>query len=54
MNGWVIPKVIAMVPLCAFFAFARIDMANAYYQDLKAAPDQAMLGPTIGSGQVFS
>src|SRR6266576_4424940 len=55
MNAWVIPKVIAVVPLSALFAFARIDMANAYYADLKVggADQAAALAAASGTGQVM-
>ena len=54
MNAWVIPKVIAIVPLSAYFAFARIEMANAYYGDLKGGSDQAALAAVSGGGQVVT
>ena len=55
MNAWVIPKVIAVVPLSALFAFARIDMANAYYADLKVggADQAAALATASATGQVM-
>jgi len=54
LSAWVIPKVIAVVPLSALFAFARIDMANAYYGDLKVGSDQAALTAVAGGGQVVT
>ncbi|TME63059.1 MAG: hypothetical protein E6I51_05240, partial [Chloroflexi bacterium] len=42
------------MPLSALFAFARIDMANAYYGDLKVGSDQAALTAVAGGGQVVT
>ncbi len=54
MNARVMLKIVAVVPLTALFAFARIEMANAYYDNPKAASEHATLTSAGGSGHVVT
>ena len=46
-------KIAAVVPLTAYFAFARIEMANASYDDPKVA-EHATLNFAGGGGQIVT
>lgn len=49
MNTRVVLKIVAVVPLTALFAFARIEMANAYYDHPTAASEHTTVSSPGGS-----
>jgi len=53
MDAKHVPKIIAIVPIAALFAFARIELANAYYEHVTVGGDQAAVS-TGSHAQVSS
>src|SRR2546428_14135209 len=47
-----IPKIVAVGTIAAFFAFARIELANAYYEHMTVGADQTSVSAPAGHAQV--
>src|SRR2546428_7191978 len=47
-----IPKIVAVGTIAAFFAFARIELANAYYEHMTVGADQTTVSAPAGHAQV--
>src|SRR5437660_4404242 len=47
-----IPKIVAVGTIAAFFAFARIELANAYYEHMTVGTDQTSVSAPAGHAQV--
>src|SRR2546428_14109421 len=47
-----IPKIVAVGTIATFFAFARIELANAYYEHMTVGADQTSVSAPAGHAQV--
>src|SRR2546428_12797782 len=47
-----IPKIVAVGTIATFFAFARIELANAYYELMTVGADQTSVSAPAGHAQV--